>query len=347
MSSSDARRFLAAFAAVAALLAAAALLATWLLDPFGLLALGGLRGPACAAGARSLDERFSRPLLPRLYRPEEIVVGSSRAFWLFRDGMIAGPTGHRVANLSLPGASIDEIDQMVDQALADAPLRRVWIGADFGAFAMRDEPARDVERVWAVRDRRLTALRYGLFHPRSLSAAFLALGQSGACADPPVTATGFARHPPMPESERPALRPSRRARDILAERWRMPAAERARLIEARFARFEALLARLDRRGVAAIVFLTPSPPSYLALVDEAGLGGDYLRWRARLLRRDRPGRVTVIASDSPDFLLPVARANCAGEAVEPCLFYDLTHARLPVGAAIVQAGLDRGSRPLP
>ena len=196
MSSSDARRFLAAFAAVAALLAAAALLATWLLDPFGLLALGGLRGPACAAGARSLDERFSKPLLPRLYRPEEIVVGSSRAFWLFREEMFAG---RRVANLSIPGASIDEIDQLVGQALADAPVRRVWIGADFGAFAMRDEPARDLERVWAVADRRLTALRYGLVHPRSLSAAFLALGRAGTCADPPVTATGF-----------PAIRRSRR-----------------------------------------------------------------------------------------------------------------------------------------
>jgi hypothetical protein len=43
----------------------------------------------------------------------------------------------------------------------------------------------------------------------------------------------------------------------------------------------------------------------------------------------------------------VARANCAGEALETCLFYDLTHARLPVGAAIVQAGLDRGPRRLP
>jgi hypothetical protein len=341
MSSSEARRFLAAFAGVAALLAAAALLATWLLDPFGLLALGGWREPACAAGARSLDERFTKPLLPRLYRPEEIVVGSSRSSWMFREEMFGG---RRVANLAISGASIEEIDQLVSQALADAPVHRVWIGADFGAFAMRDEPARDLQRVWAVGDPRLTALRYGLVHPRSLSAAFLALGDRAACADPPVTATGFARHPPVPEGQRGALRLDRPARAALAERWRLPAAERARLIAARFARFEALLARLDQRGIATIVFLTPSPPAYLALVEEAGLGGDYRRWRARLLRRDR-GRVAMIASDSPEFLAPVARAHCAGRAFEPCLFYDFTHARLPVGAAIVQAGLDRGLRP--
>jgi hypothetical protein len=345
MSSSDARPFLRAFAGVAALLIAAALAATWLLDPFGLLALGGWRGPACAAGARGVDERFTKPIVPRLYLPEEVVVGSSRAFWMLREETIAGPTGHRVANLSVSGASIDEIDQLVTQALADAPVRRVWIGADFGAFAMRDEQARDLLRPWAIGDRRLTALRYGLFHPRALSAAFLALGQShNACADPPVTASGFARHPPVPEGQRPALRPDRAARAILAERWRMPAAERARLIEMRFARFEALLARLERRGVAVVIFLTPSPPAYLALVEEAGLGGDYRRWRRRLLLRDRAAGVTVVASDSPEFLDSVARTSCAGRDREACLFYDLTHARPPVGAAIVRAALGPAPR---
>jgi hypothetical protein len=345
MSSSDARRFLRTFAAAAALPIMAALIATWQLDPTGLLALGGLREPACAAGARSIDERFSR-IVPRLYQPEEIVVGSSRAYWMFREEMIAGPTGHRAANLSISGASIGEIDALVGQALADAPVRRVWIGADFGAFVMRDEPARELLPIWAVRDRRLTALRYGLLDPRALSAGLLALPQDrSACADAPVRETGFARRPPIPEGQPPVLLPNRLARALFVRRWRMPAAERARLIEAHFTRFEAMLDRLDRRGIATIVFLTPSSPAYLALVEEVGLGADYQRWRDRLLRHDRGNGITVIASDSPAFLGPVARAHCAGHHWEPCLFYDVTHASLPVGAAIVQAGLDRGRRP--
>jgi hypothetical protein len=223
-------------------------------------------------------------------------------------------------------------------------VRRVWIGLDFGAFALPDSRPAALQQPWSVADRRATAWRYGLIHPRAMRATLLALADPGGCAAPPFSAAGFARRGLTPgEAAAHDLHPDVGAQARTRASWQAEAAQRERFSAGRFALLDALLGELKRRRIAVVLFLTPSPSSYRTLVAEAGLAGDYERWRRRAFAYDdRAGGIVVVPADSPEFLRSVAQARCAGADPDACLFYDRAHARPVLGAAIVRAA---GARP--
>lgn len=348
MSSSEpstpgARRFLAWLLATMALLGVAALGVTWVIDPYGLLAARGLTPAICTPGIRVNDDRFARPALVRLHQPGEILLGSSRALWAFREDSFTGRTGRTIANLSLAGASLEEIDWLARQAIDEAPVRRVWLGMDFGAFAMPERAPATLTPLWAVASPDATALRYGLLDPHALRAGMAALFDPASCADPPFTPHGFPRTA-TPHGGTPAalaVLPGARTRADLVRRWRFEERGRAAAYARRMARFEALLATLRRRGVPVILFITPSHPAYDSMLAEAGLGELYRRWRDELRAVAERHGATLVMSDSPAFLAAIRAPDCpAGAPPLDCLFYDATHARPFVGDAIVAAGLE-------
>jgi hypothetical protein len=345
MSSSDAptpegRRFLAWLLASVALLAAAILGITWLLDPYGLLGARGHGTALCTPGIRIDDDRYLKPLLPRLYQPEEILLGSSRARWAFHEEFFTRRTGRRTVNLALNSASLEEIDRLTRQAIADAPVRRVWIGVDFGAFAMPDWAPGRLATLWPIADPEATALRYGLLDPHAMRAGLFALIDPATCRDPVLTPHGFIRGAtPYGDSPLPVL-PSARQRAAILRHWRFDAPARAAAYAERLARLDALLAFLHQRGVAVILFLTPSHPLYQEMLAEAGLAERRLRWREQVRALAARHGATLLLTDTPAFLDSIRAPGCPADARPvDCLFYDTTHSRPVVGEAIVRAAL--------
>ena len=336
----EGRRFLVWLLGTIALLAAAILGITWLIDPYGVLAARG-HGPAlCTPGIRIDDDRYLKPILPRLYQPEDVVLGSSRVRWAFHEDYFTSRTGRRTVNLALNSASLEEIDRLTRQAIADAPVRRAWIGLDYGAFAMPDWAPGRLAVPWAIADPEATALRYGLLDPHAMQAGLLALAAPGSCRDPAFTPHGFVRNAtPYGDSPLPVL-PTARQRAAVLRHWRFDPPARAAAYAERLARLDALLAFLRQRNVPVILFLTPSHPLYQEMLAEAGLGEQRLRWREEVRALAARHNATLVESDTSAFLDSIRAPGCpAGAPPVDCLFYDTTHSRPLVGDAIVRAAL--------
>jgi hypothetical protein len=335
-------RFLAWFAATAALLAVGVLCLTWLVDPYGLLALRDPRSSVCLPGIRVNDDRYLKVVLPRVHQPEEIVLGSSRAVWGFREESFTRRTGRRTANLGLSSGSLEQIDRLARQAVADAPIERVWIGLDFGAFILPGAEADTLTRPWPIAGPRATALRYGLLDPHAMKAGWLALADPVTCSDPPFSLLGFARNVgPYGRTPWSGPRlPDARTKAALIHNWRREAWRRSPVYADHLGQLDALLSFLRSRGVEAMLFITPSHSVYHDMVAEAGLTGRYLRWRRDIQAMARRHDTVLVMSDAPAFLRTVNASDCPAPAPPGyCLFYDSTHFRPVVGDAIVRAAL--------
>jgi hypothetical protein len=332
-----AHRFLAWFAATSALLAVGVLGLTWLVDPYGLLAARGPRPSVCVPGIRVNDDRYLKAVMPRVHQPKEVILGSSRAAWGFREEAFT----RRTANLALSSGSLEQIDRLARQAVADAPVERLWIGLDFGAFILPGAGPDTLTRLWPIADPGATALRYGLLDPHAMKAGWLALADPAACRDPPFSLLGFARVGPYGRTPWSGPRlPDLRTRSALVHNWREEARGGSSAYADRLGRLDALLSFLRSRRAEAMLFITPSHPVYHEMVAEAGLGGRYRRWRGDIQAIARRHDTILVLSDAPAFLRAVNAPDCPAPALpEYCLFYDSTHFRPVVGDAIVSAAL--------
>ena len=336
-------RFLATFAATAAALALALAALTWATDPIGYSSALPLPPGPCAPGIRTNDERFHKPVLSLVHRPEEIAIGSSRASWGFREEFFTASGSRRAANLALSGASLAEIDTLLRRAAAHAPVRRVWIGLDFGAFAFVDPAERGLSNPGGASGPARTTLRYGLADPRAWKAALLSLTDRSACDNPPFGPSGFVRDrgPYGPDEAAPPRLPDARARARRLLEWR---ARRAggHGYAGHLRRFDDLLIFLDERDIQIVLFLSPSHPVFFEMIGEAGLRERHHQWRADMKAAARRRGALLVESDRPAFLATAAaEARCGGAPIADCLFYDATHFRPAVGAAIVREGLGR------
>lgn len=339
------RRFLAVLFAAFALMLAGILAATALIDPTGLLVGAGWPRGACAAGLkdpRSVEVLGART---RLFQPDEILVGSSRVMRGFEDDGFTADGRTRAISLGYSGAGMADIDGMVRDAVAGAPVQRVWIGLDFGAFVLTDRPHYPARGGGSPAPRR-DAILTGLLSPDALQATLNVLLHPGLCDAPPYDARGFANpDAPLLKGTDPAVLPGPAARSRILASWRRGEADRETLYRRERDRFTRLLAELKRRDIAVILFVGPTHPAYDRLVTEAGLGDLRARWRADITRIvDEQGAV-LVAADWPDFLdgLPDRPVGCDVHAVD-CAFYDATHFRPFVGAAIAREGRREGDR---
>ncbi len=332
MSSSDPRAFLRMFAVCALVMATLALGLTWAVDPSAILARSG-GGWLCAPGIKGGDPHRFKQLAAAIHQPEEILLGSSRAAAGFAEADFRTATGRSAANLALAGASLAEMDALARSAIARAPVKRVWIGLDFGAFAQPPHHPAPVAPLPDLAGEPL-ALATGLFDPRATQAAIEAI-LTGSCARPPMTPTGFANaDAAMIATPYSGFTPRNQAR--LTRAWNVPAPLRARSYADATQRLNSLAAFLRENGVEFIVYLAPVHPDYRADIARAGLVPLYRQWRQDVARIARAQGAVLVASDRPDFLDQVD-APCASR--NACLFYDPLHFRPVVGRAILAEGL--------
>lgn len=315
--------------------AALALGLTWAVDPSAVLARSG-GGWLCAPGIKDGDPHEFKQLVAAIHQPQEILLGSSRAAAGFSEADFREVTGGTAANLALAGASLAEMEALTSSAIARAPVRRVWIGLDFGAFA---QPPANPQPVAPLPDlkRQPLALAKGLVNPRATQAAVGAV-LTGTCAHPPMTPAGFSNaDAAMIAAPYSGYSPRNRARLIRA--WNVPEPLRKRGYDEAMRRLDTLAADLRGRGVQLIVYLAPVHPDYRVDIDRAGLAPLYGRWRTQLGHLAKRHRAALVESDTQTFLDSVEAPCPAGSPRAHCLFYDPLHFRPVVGRAILTEGL--------
>ncbi len=102
----------------------------FVVDPLGMFFVADLKGVNHYKPEILNYWRISLPLRARLVRPELVILGSSRALVGIAP---ADPAFHgaRVFNMGLPGATLCDIRDAFDIALAGGQLRQAVIGLDF------------------------------------------------------------------------------------------------------------------------------------------------------------------------------------------------------------------------
>lgn len=348
MSSSDpaaaGRRFVVTTLGSVVAMLGAIVAATAATDPTGLLVAGGWAPGLCAPGVKVMDDRDLKPVMSAVHRPDGIILGSSRVVRGF-DGQGLNPEDGMVLNLGMTGATMTDIDALARKAVDEAPVRRVWIGLDFGAVAMAEPALTDMPRPEPRGvDPRLASLRRGLFSPEALKATLGLLRHPGACRAPPFDARGFVRPGPGEPAGPRAVLPDAAARARLFRVWRLTPARRDALYAARMETLERLLVHLRGRGIAVVLYRSPSHPAYDALVAEAGLGPLHRRWQADTGRLAARRGVVLVAADAPGFVSGIDMPACPGARAD-CAFHDAVHFRPVVGAAILRRGRAAGVPP--
>ena len=335
MSSSDPRTFLCMFAACALAMATVALGLTWAVDPSAVLARSG-GGWLCAPGIKGGDQHEFKQLAAAIHQPEEILLGSSRAAAGFAEADFRASTGRSAANLALAGASMAEMDALARSAIARAPVKRVWIGLDFGAFGQPPHHPGPVAQLPELAGDPF-ALAMGLLHPRATQTAIEAI-LTGSCARPPMTPTGFAdADAAMIATPYSGFTPRNQAR--LTRAWDVPVQLRARSYADAIQRLTSLAAFLREDGVELIVYLAPVHPDYRADIARVGLVALYRQWRQDIATIAHAQGAVLVASDRSDFLDQIDVPCASHPSRNACLFYDPLHFRPVVGRAILAEGL--------
>lgn len=332
MSSSDLRpgEFLAWLAASTAALVALLLVATWAVDPLGQI-------PAsprlCGEGIKIGNS--GKALVAAARRPEEVLLGTSRVVAGFAGDDVRAVLGPRAANLALHAASLEEVDVLARNALAAAPVKRLWIGLDFAMFLPSPREARRFSLPAPRMSPRAAGWRYGLFDLNAVQATMLTAMSPGRCASPESDRDGFARIPlPSRASADDDLRFDLAGATLtLRSRAALPWPRGG--YRERLRHLGRLAAEARRKGVETIVFVSPIHPLYAQAIREAGLEPLHSRWRADLRSALQDAQVVDLTGPA---LLP---AECVRSSAPHCPFSDMLHFRPEIGRQVLLAATRR------
>jgi hypothetical protein len=320
------RRFLIWFAGTLAiglfLLGSAAVLA----DPRGIFVRAWPGAPRLCEPGLYVDAREAKPYLPALAPPREALFGTSRVMVGFSEHDAAALLGRDTLNLAVPDVKMAEVALLFDEAAAAGTLKRAWIGLDFSMFrgggSVQFSRPRPLPRL-------IFTLRYGILDPAVLRGA---VGRFFHRCAIQATMQGFA--PPDAQWDWPAAQEEAAQR---AEAWRTLARSGSPIAtksyRAQVAQLRLLAASARRRGIALIVFVSPSPPLLGRAMASGGLMEDQRTWRRDVEQAARAGGAVFLDASGK------APEDCISEQDARCAFVDLTHFRPFIGRRILEAGL--------
>jgi len=323
---------LAGLGIVLGVLAVAAV--TRAVDPFRAWpwALIDVRQAALAPDPDARRSRLRTAYRLRIVQPHTLLVGSSRV----ETGMPVDPADPDMFNAGLPGASLAEIDLVVDTALHNPRLRRVVWALDFYAFAHAFAGVRDAELppILGARSRsafELRRLQHTLLSSTALWESIRHMARAYRTAAPPgpiapspwpggAIATAIAAASGAPGYASDASRLAEQLRtsvDIFARYEPDPHL---------FALFVRTLTRLRAAGVEVILVVPPLSVCELEIVQQAGTWPVYQQWK-----RD-------VAAVSPfwDF------AGVDAVAATDRFFKDIAHFTPPAGHLMLRRALALG-----
>ncbi|MBL8380544.1 MAG: hypothetical protein JNM79_21925 [Burkholderiales bacterium] len=275
-------------AALVVLLAAGA--ANFIIDPMGVFFAARLPGVNTYKPEILNYWRTALPLRAHLVRPQTAVLGSSRVLYGIDtgDAQLLGPDAF---NLGLPAATLCDIEDAYEIALAGGRLQRIVIGLDFfAANARRIGPDCGVGE---LRHQPRLALAKTLFSSGTLNAAQKTVTKQRR-VDASIwqpSASGTAWLPPGHIARRGgAHKMFLEVEDIYARdyfllapacdfRFGSPADP-----EAALGHLRRVLASAHAHGVAVRLFFSPEHARLLGLIEATGLMGRYVEWMGAVAR---------------------------------------------------------------
>jgi hypothetical protein len=262
-------------------------------DPFGAFATTVNDRPQ-EAGLFGSNTRLAKAHVVSRFRPEAIILGSSRA----EVGLSAAHEAwqyERVYNLGLPQASIAEILEYYEHAIAAGSLKQAVLGLDFYQFNPMLEPRPDFDAcrlrnpgsAWTrwraalcdmpalLLSRRALGESIAQLRGRSKEADYLRDGSRNELAKEAEFRRAGYQHAAFLDSEfsylnRIDLLGGFRTSNLAFEETAGP-------------RFEALLRLSYEHGVDLRLFISPSHARQFELIREMGLWDEFVRWKRFLL----------------------------------------------------------------
>ena len=258
-------------------------------DPFGIL-LAGYDSRPLDRDSFDDNTRLAKAQIVSRLRPEAIVLGTSRAEIGISPAHPAWRYRH-VYNLGLPHASLHEMREYLEHAIAASRLRQVVIGLDFLQFNPMLEPRPDFE-VCRLRDpgspwtrvrsalcdlpalfasRAATSSSIALLWEEARDSVYLRDGSRNAAAKEALVRNAGSQHAAFLRSELEFFENIELVRGFIESE--------ARFEEVAGPEFEALLRTAHRHEVDLRLFFSPTHARHDALLFDMGLIDDYIRWK--------------------------------------------------------------------
>lgn len=334
------RRFLFGLCLSGMLLLPIALL-SFLVDPSGTWAARWPGKPQLCAPAIRVPPRHVWGALLKSYRPDEVLLGTSRVLNGYSADATHGLLGGHSLNLGLGGAHLAEIEQLLDLAIESNSLRRAWIGLDFGMFAKSKDgdPQAIQSSGW------LDAVQTGL-GSESMFATLQTLAVPGLCDAVPVDLKGFPADEAILESIRKIgwaayVRNSRMAMSArFSASARIAPAERMRHSDEQWRILERIVRAASRADVDLVLMINPSHREYVEAIVKAGLSDEYGLWRSQLAEFSSASSIPLFDWSELSLTTDADIDRCDPTQDNSCPLFDLNHARPMVGAELLRRMLE-------
>jgi hypothetical protein len=301
--------------------------ASWIVDPFG-SSRSLLGGPSlCAAGVKSGSPHRHAPLIIVSRRPDTIVLGSSRVLNGFDQAALVA-LGGNAANLGMPGATIIEMQALLDLAQSRNRLRHVVIGIDPGMVMLPPRPSQ-LAHIDASTPNTVIAIRHGLIGRDAMIAA---LRHAHRCRSPQFHPNGSMNH--MAFAPLPADEASIALRRTVAP-LRPSRANAGGAMTTQLAKIDALISDAAKDGARITMILGPHRSGWNAAIAQAGLATENARFRADIAAIASIRNVQFIDADAPDFADVVSIVRCANDTLD-CHFINANHYGARIGQALAR-----------
>lgn len=332
--------YLASVSTLLALAIAGVVAWLWVIDPYGIY---GERPPPSTPYGADLFwyVRLHKPYALEQLRPEQLIIGSSRAARL--DPALLAEPGRPVYNAALPGTSLVEMRRVLEHAQSVGPVTKAVVGLDYYLFRA-DNPNAVFQ---PERLRRLEPTPTQAFQRfrRVLQDRWESLFSLRALLDAWDVATGVRRGQRLfyPDGTW-VVQVAEKMRGEAAYSWmaRYKRREYAApgIEELDMREFGALLDFAQTHHIELDLLILPLHAIPLQAIERAGSWPAYLRWQRRVVEfaQAHPLEVRVFGLENSEALLTDAM-----KAAEP-LFRDGVHSTARAGGFITSClGLSEAS----
>jgi hypothetical protein len=353
MSSSErgsARSFLVAAISAATLATLAIGVLNAYVDPYGYLREASAPERPCGAVVARGDEALVKPRLASLRQPTEVLLGTSRVGGGFDETTAATIDARgRVVNLGVPGADMARVVALARSAIDSAPVERIWVGVDFGMFHADPSKSLGAASSRPMADARWLRWATALLSWPATRASLNSLTTADECSSTGMTFDGFIGDGPrrrwLANREDYSRHAVERIQNTMSGIRDLGPKARVAWRLAGVAHLSALLAFASNHGVAVMLYVSPSQREYYAIMDRAGLAGEYAEWRDEVATaaRGAPGRVTFVDFSNSHQQRQGARSAEGDTDKSESAFYDLVHFTPRMGRVILESLLRRES----
>lgn len=282
-------------------------------DPLG----EGSGNAICPVGPKTVVTRGVKILLPARFRPQSIMLGTSRVHRGFDSQAMQLVADGPIANLGVASGYPADFVGLTQESLGAGRLQQVFVGLDFRIFfgveaAKQASPPSQSYWPWLARKRAAYLSSWAI---RALPAGLRDCRATTNADGSPLHDTDGA----SPGGERIA-----EDLDLMAATFRSDASGGEATYLARMAELRTAIRSWRQSGLVVVLFAAPYRKELLNVYREAGLADDFERFHADFAELAKQEGVPFIDLHSQAAIARLGLPECPGGGIG-CHFIDMTH----------------------